>query len=392
MNARQREYATLTFEKNMDRGAVEETFHPWNLTIDNWKGNGLPEKIAEGIFDSKDKGIGKAASYFKVMEGVYDYEKYLGLDAVLRMSFTLPFRNFNEKIIKDTQEYRIKLHANGWQKKHYKNRNLVEEYRPVVCSKDDWYKLKEKAEEQLKKYYTDEIIEKVFLPYCKGHQEGEYPVRLSIQGFFWLPRELFGIKEHMMAFYDFPEVMHDIDEFCLDVFCDKLGKVLNIIPADIVYIKEDLSGVNGPMVSPAFFDEFIGRYYRSLVSFLKKKGVGHVFVDTDGDFNVLIPNFIKAGINGFLPMDVNAGMDIVEVRKKYSKLKFIGGFNKLEIARGREAIDREFKRILPVIRQGGYIPGSDHQVAPSTFFKDYMYYISRKKEVMQEAGKDIDYI
>ena len=84
-------------------------------------------------------------------------------------------------------------------------------------------------------------------------------------------------------------------------------------------------------------------------------------MDTDGDFNRLISQFIAAGVDGFLPMDVNAGMDIVKVRELYPRLKFIGGFNKLVIEQGKDAIDREFERILPVIRSGGYVPGCDHQ-------------------------------
>ena len=99
----------------------------------------------------------------------------------------------------------------------------------------------------------------------------------------------------MLAFYDYPEVVHDMNEFCLQVFYDKLGKVLDILPADVLYIKEDLSGVSGPMLSPKLFDEFVGAYYKRLVPFLKQKGVGHVFVDTDGDFNQLVPNFIGGG-------------------------------------------------------------------------------------------------
>jgi len=81
-------------------------------------------------------------------------------------------------------------------------------------------------------------------------------------------------------------------------------------------------------------------------------------------------------------------MDIVAVRKEYPNLKFIGAYNILCIAEGKKAIDREFERIIPVIRQGGYIPGSDHQVAPSTSFEDYKYYILLLKEVMNEACKD----
>jgi len=88
-------------------------------------------------------------------------------------------------------------------------------------------------------------------------------------------------------------------------------------------------------------------------------------------------------------MDVNAGMDIVKVREKYPKLKFIGAYNKLEIEKGKDAIDKEFNRILPVIRQGGYVPGADHQVTPSTSFENYKYYITRLKEVMLQAGADL---
>ena len=139
---------------------------------------------------------------------------------------------------------------------------------------------------------------------------------------------------------------------------------------------------------PKMFDEFVGTYYRTLIPFLKKKGVKNVLVDTDGDFRLLIPNFLKTGVEGFIPLDVNAGMDIVALRKEFPELKLVGGFNKLCIADGPEAIDREFERLLPVIRQGGYIPGCDHQVAPSTSLENYQYYIRKLKEMMMQAGAD----
>ena len=33
-------------------------------------------------------------------------------------------------------------------------------------------------------------------------------------------------------------------------------------------------------------------------------------------------------------------------------MKFIGAFNKLALLEGSEGIDREFQRLMPVIRQG----------------------------------------
>lgn len=69
-------------------------------------------------------------------------------------------------------------------------------------------------------------------------------------------------------------------------------------------------------------------------------------------------------------------------------MKFIGAFNKLVLLEGPEGIDREFQRLMPVIRQGGYIPGLDHQAAPDTRLENYRYYIRKLKEAMKEAGAD----
>ncbi len=90
-----------------------------------------------------------------------------------------------------------------------------------------------------------------------------------------------------------------------------------------------------------------------------------------------------------MPMDVNTGMDIVDVRNDFPKLKFIGGFNKLCIAKGPETIDGEFERLLPVIRQGGYIASTDHQVPLSASIENYRYYKKKLEQAMAEACSKI---
>ena len=389
MTNRERENATLSFLRPKDRGAVEETFFPWMLSVERFAKEGLPVSIFENIYNSKAK-FPELEKYFNIAwaEGVLDYEKHFGFDPVRRVGFTLPFRRFEEKTIEDNSEYTIKSDVTGRQIKHHKESGIEEEYKQVVTVEEDWERLKEHGNSELDKYFTKDNISKVYGQLKEGHARGDYSIRLNIEGFFWTPRELLGIEPHMYGFYDYPELIHNINEYMLKIYLEKLTMVLDVIPADVIYISEDLSGKNGPMISPEIFDEFIGSYYRRLIPVLKSKNVKHVFVDTDGDFRRLIPNFIAAGVEGFLPMDVNAGMDIVAVRKEFPNLKFIGGYNKLCIAEGRQAIDREFQRILPVIKQGGYIPGCDHQVAPSTSYEDYKYYISQLKRFSNESGTE----
>ena len=388
MTNREREQATLNFQKPEGRGTVAETFYPWVLTTNRFKEEGMPAEIADGAKDITNNIVGNKANQTEKYlaaewgQGVMEYEQYLGFDPVRRIHFVLPFRRFEEKIIEETPEHIIKQDIYGRQVLKNTGSDLELDYKPVIETMEDWENLKSHAEKELEAYFSDKQIEAAYGHLAEGHDRGDYSIRLNIEGFFWVPRELLGIEAHMYAFYDEPELLHAINDYILEIYRTKLLKVIDLVQPDVIYFMEDLSGKNGPMVSPDCFEEFVADYYRALIPLFKEHGVGNVFVDTDGDFVRLIPNFMDAGVDGFLPMDVNAGMDIVEVRKQFPKLKFIGSFNKLEIAKGPAAIDKEFDRILPVIRGGGYIPGSDHQVAPSTSLENYKYYIKKLRKIM----------
>ncbi|CUO80126.1 hypothetical protein MCI89_10130 [Muricomes sp. OA1] len=395
MTNREREQATLNFQKPEGRGTVAETFYPWVLTTNRFKEEGMPAEIADGAKDITNNIVGNKANQTEKYlaaewgQGVMEYEQYLGFDPVRRIHFVLPFRRFEEKIIEETPEHIIKQDIYGRQVLKNTGSDLELDYKPVIETMEDWENLKSHAEKELEAYFSDKQIEAAYGHLAEGHDRGDYSIRLNIEGFFWVPRELLGIEAHMYAFYDEPELLHAINDYILEIYRTKLLKVIDLVQPDVIYFMEDLSGKNGPMVSPDCFEEFVADYYRALIPLFKEHGVGNVFVDTDGDFARLIPNFMDAGVDGFLPMDVNAGMDIVEVRKQFPKLKFIGSFNKLEIAKGPAAIDKEFDRILPVIRGGGYIPGSDHQVAPSTSLENYKYYIKKLRKIMEQAGADL---
>ncbi len=341
-----------------ERGAVLETFHPWDLTVKRFVAEGMPARLAPAdLINSPgaDKSEDHITRYFdtRMAEPVAAYEAYLGFDPMKRIFMQLPF------------------HAEP-----------AHGQPPAVANREDWLRIREQGENTIARVFDGRAIREALLPLREGHVRGDFSLRMGMEGFFWVPRTLFGIEEHLVAFYDEPELMHEINQWLLEYYLFSLDKMFQYVVPDVLYIMEDLSGANGPMISPAHFDEFVGHYYRQLIPMLKKRGVGFVFVDTDGRFNQLIDNFIQSGVEGFVPMDVNAGMDIVKVRAQYPKLKFIGGYNKLEIAKGEAAIEREFERIMPVIRQGGYIPGADHQVAPSTSLSDYKTYIRHLKSAM----------
>ena len=382
---RARENATLSFGKPAGRGSVEETFYPWTLTVDRFTAQGLMP-----VYGQAPPPDPESERFFPTAFGddTLRYEAQFGFDPVRRISFTLPFRRLDDVLLAEDAGSVTRRNSHGQVVKIDKATGRTFKLLEAVRDRADWQRIKAAGEALAERYYTKSRIARAYGHLKDAHQRGDFPIRLNLEGFFWTPRELMGIEPHLFAFYDQPDLLHAINETILDVYTQKLPLLLELIPADVVYIMEDLSGKNGPMLSPELFDAFVGSYYARLVPVLKANGVRHVFVDTDGDFMRLIPHFIKAGIEGFLPLDVNAGMDITAVRRLYPELKLIGGYNKLRIAEGQDAIEREFERILPVIRQGGYIPGADHQVPPSASLEDYRFYIRLLKAAMTQSGLD----
>lgn len=379
---------TLNFNNMHGGGPAIETFFPWTLTIERWNTEGLPEQFS--ALNLYPKPVMRYQRYLNdlMTESVYKYEQFLELDGVKRMSFRIPFKCFDVTILEETNEYQLRQDEDGWIRKYYKNRSLVEDKKPVVSNRKDWMGLKERVMQELAEFCKEENIKNVYEKYGRDKNRNDYTIRFRISGFFWTLRELFGDEEQMYAYYDEPELLKEINDFVLNIYKVYLNRIFNYIQPEVILIEEDLSGSTGPMISIDTFNEFVGRYYKELVPFLKRKGAANIFVDTDGDFRMLIPSMLESGIDGFLPIDVNAGMDIVKMREEFPEVKLIGGFNKMKIAQGEEAINLEFERLLPVIRQGGYIPGADHQVAPNTSLENYCYYIQQLKEVMKQAGAD----
>jgi len=363
MTNRERENRTLGFEGTGGRGSVEETFYPWDETVKRLAAQGLPRASYEGLpygYGNEEPEALSASKFFGAQwaESVMAFESFFGFDPLLRVGLTLPVRYGLGQAIG---------------KEH-------------VADQADWKEALAYAKRIERDYLTPERFQAQFGEFREGHQRGDFPVRVHTEGFFFAIRELLGIEEHLYAFYDQRSLLHDMSGYILEFYLKHLTAMLEILPADVLYLSEDLSGKNGSMISPALFEEFIGDYYRRLFPALRKAGAKTIFVDTDGEFSLLIPHFLDAGVDGFLPMDVNAGMDINEVRASYPKLLLIGGFNKLVIAKGKEEIDREFQRILPVIRQGGYLPGCDHQLPPDATLENYRYYVTRLKDCMRYAG------
>jgi len=206
----------------------------------------------------------------------------------------------------------------------------------------------------------------------------------AIRGFFWFPRELFGIEDHLYSFYDYPELYHRICRDMLEYYLFAAEELLKYIQPQFIKLMEDMSYNHGPMISEDTFKEFIEPYYKKLIPALQRNGC-KVIVDSDGDITKMVPWLINAGADGILPLERQAGVDVVKLSADYPDFFFIGGFDKMVMKHGENVMINEFERIYPAMLRGNYLPSVDHQTPPDVSLENYRIYTRLLKQYCEKA-------
>ncbi|MHB1485821.1 MAG: uroporphyrinogen decarboxylase family protein [Saccharofermentanales bacterium] len=336
MNNRTRFKNVMKF-KPVDRLPFIEWAQWWDKTIDRWKNEGLDAEYTVFPFEKNNSG---------------EIREELGLDMHRQYVISVP--------IKPTFPG-PRVYGAPWV-------SSIKEYR------------------ELKQHMYPDLSGEVVKSWSERYKSGEMIIWLSLAGFFHFPRKLLGIEPHLFAFYDNPELLHMINNDLVEYNIRIIDQFSEICVPDFMTIMEDMSYNHGPMISEKLFDEFLAPYYKKIVPVLQSYDI-EIFIDSDGDVTEMVPWFERVGIDGFLPLERQAGVDINYLRSLYPRLKIIGGFDKMTMSRGEEAMRKEFARILPVMRQGGYIPSVDHQTPPEVSFDNFQIYVRLLKEYCVLAAK-----
>ncbi len=111
-----------------------------------------------------------------------------------------------------------------------------------------------------------------------------------------------------------------------------------------------------------------------------------MIIDSDGDISVPCKWFEEAGIEGILPLERQAGVDIAQLRKDHPKQIYIGAYDKMVMNKGEDEIGAEFERLLPVAKKGGFLISCDHQTPPGVSLEQYKIYLKLFKEYAVKAA------
>jgi len=144
---------------------------------------------------------------------------------------------------------------------------------------------------------------------------------------------------------------------------------------------EDICFKNGPLISPALFEEKIAPLYKPITDELARHGVNIVSLDCDGFIDHLIPGWLENGVNTMFPIEVGTwNASIKPWRESYGKeLRGVGGMNKNVFAEDRAAVDAEIERLKPLVALGGFIPCPDHLIPPTAKWDLVCYYCDKMR-------------
>jgi uroporphyrinogen-III decarboxylase len=248
-----------------------------------------------------------------------------------------------------------------------------------VKNMDDWLAIKPWYS------FSEERFGKNWEAVAQAHRQNHRVLSTGIPGGFDEPRQLMGEEALCVAYYEQPELIHDILDTIAETAVQVLDRVTQKVQIDLLSVHEDMAGKSGPLAGPRQVVEFIAPYYHRVWDMLQERGTRLFDQDSDGDMNAVIPAFIDAGVNMMHPMEPAANMDIVKVREQYGKqLAFYGGIDKHIIRRSKEEILAELEyKIPPMINTGGCILALDHRIPNGTPLENYRFYIQKVWEIIE---------
>lgn len=376
MNARERFLETALFG-NPDKIPLRLR-EPRPATRARWIMEGMPSNLsAAEYFGFKNCSLQSVDIAYWPQEGF----EYKPPERAINLG---PIPPFEYRVIREDERYRIWIDSlgitqmgftddwkNGWT--GFATRTFIDF---PVKTKEDF--------EKIKRRYNPSEPERYPKKWCeimKSYKERDYPLCATIRGLFWWSRDMMGPEKTLVNMYKETEFVMEIMDFCVDFHIKTLHKALDEVDLDHVVLSEDIAYKKGPMIGPDMVKDILGPFYISLTKFFRDHGVKIIFVDSDGNVEPLIPVWLKMGINGILPCEVAAGMDVVRIGEKYPSLIMMGGIDKRALTKDTVSIEEEVTRkVPPLVKRKGYFPGVDHAEPPDIPLKNFKYFVSLLKK------------
>jgi len=351
VNSRERFRLALS-HREADRIPIHDS--PWAATVDRWKGEGLPSGIS-------------VADYFG-----YELAGF-GADT----SPQLPV-----EVLHEDREYIIERNSFGGVRRNHRDRSTTPEIIDYPCkSREDWERLKPRLQA------SDRRVDWVsgLQAFQLERSRGRFITYSAAVGYDKIQSYVATVRllKAVIMEPDWVKDMYTTDAKLAMEMCERM--INGGFEFDGAYLFCDLGYRNGLFFSPRHYREQLHPVFKDLCDYFKSRDMP-VLLHCCGQVKDLIPYFIEEGITCLQPLEVKAGMDLIELKHRYGdKMCFMGGIDVRLMAQEDPApLEREIREKIRVAKKGGgYIYHSDHSVPKNVSFKQYERVIQMVKKYGQ---------
>ena len=357
MTNRERIAATLRCERT-DRPPFMEWLGTvgWEKTVERWRRE-------SGISDLD------VAAYFDYDQAIMEAPVELG-----------PWPHFEASVLEEDDRFKTYIDWRGITMRDRKDGNTLPDYIATpVNDRAGWERYKSERMQPAVEERTASLVgfaDKATVADA-AVQVGIYPF-----GCFGTPRDILGVENLLLKYYDDPALIHDIIDTHVDIWLQMFQVVAERVQIDHVHMWEDMSGKQGSLISIAMVEEFMMPAYDRIAAFSRECGAAAFSVDSDGLVDELVDVMHKHGVNSFFPFEAQAGNDIIAYRKQYPDMSVWGGLDKRALAAGRKEINMELDRATELFALGGYLVGFDHAIPPDVPWENFKYFMDELKRMI----------
>ena len=292
---------------------------------------------------------------------------------------------FPHSVVEETETRKVIMNSDGLLAEVPKDgHDTIPHYmKSSVVTPEDWKRCKEE------RFRVDDPARTLDVEALrkKHPPDRDYSLGLGTGSMIGKIRDMLTFEGLAYAVYDYPDMVEDMVETVCQIVEHSVDQLLPCIDFDFAAGWEDICFKNGPIVSVDFFREVVVPRYKRISKRLQAAGVNIWWIDCDGDVRPILPLMLDGGINCLFPFEVNGCAHPAELLAEYGKeLRIMGGFDKIEMGKGPEAIKAYMKTLVPLVERGGYIPFCDHRCPPNVKPQDYLYYLDLKEEMFGMGG------
>jgi uroporphyrinogen decarboxylase len=326
---------------------------PWGQTAEHWRQEGAPA----------------------------DVERHFGFEPLFALAWMEygAFPHFPARELSRDKEFVVSTDYRGLtMRNRLDGMSMPEFVGHPVKNRGDWDRYKAERLEPRLEERTASLTDLV------GSSTTDLPIQIGLYpwGMYGTLRDLLGTEESLLAFYDDPDLVHDIMDTLTTLWLGIYERVAARTHIHHIHIWEDMSGKQGSLISPALMEEFMMPCYDRIAAFAARHGVEIMSVDSDGQVDEIVAVMVKHGVNAFMPFEAQAGSDVEEFGRKYPKLGLMGGLDKRALAAGKPDMHHELDRAERLLARGGWIPGFDHLIPPDVPWANYAYFVENLKKII----------